>query len=530
MKPLSFRLRIALLSAVISGAVLLGLGAASWFLIQRQAVEAMDTELRALGSRHPGWLASRANFERFRGSLAFIFGEEHQGQVIFLVKDARGQRLYLAPGWPAGLDPDAIDGALADAPTTPGQTATNADGLPVGLGRGGAGRGGRGLGFGGGRGGSPVVFTKVPRFFTARSADATWRLGVMGNDELRLVVGLSYEPVRSELDRLRNVFLVMLPAALLLVGGGGWLVAGRALRPLKRIRQMAERVTVRGLDQRIPASHDDPEITALIQVLNGMMDRLETSFRQATRFSADASHELKTPLAIMQGELENALQAAEPGSATQQVFTNLLEETQRLKRITRGLLLLSQADAGQLRLAREPVPLSADLEGMIEDARVLTAEAGLRLAAELQPDLWVQADRGLLHMALLNLIANAVKYNEAGGSVGMTLAIEGEQAVVTVCNSGPGIPAADQPRIFERFYRGDQARGRTTDGLGLGLSLAREIVHAHQGRLVLRESRPGRTCFALSLPRLTRRDAPGPAVAADAARSSASQPGAGFAD
>jgi signal transduction histidine kinase len=268
---------------------------------------------------------------------------------------------------------------------------------------------------------------------------------------------------------------------------------------------MAEGVTARGLDQRIPASAEDPEITRLIQVLNGMMDRLETSFRQATRFSADASHELKTPLAIMQGELENALQAAEFGSREQQVFSNLLEETQRLKRITRGLLLLSQADAGQLKLAPEDVPLSADLEAMVEDARVLATDAQLQFDVRIQPGLRVQADRGLLHMALLNLLNNAVKYNEPNGAVGVTLAAVDNRVVLTLCNAGPGIPPADQPRIFERFYRADQSRSRMQDGLGLGLSLAREIVHAHRGQLSLKESRPGQTCFEVTLAPLPRR-------------------------
>ncbi len=361
-----------------------------------------------------------------------------------------------------------------------------------------------GRGPGAGRGGNPVLFTKIPRFFTAPAGGSVWRFGVMGNDELRVVVGLNYAAVQADLNRTRNVFLGALPVALLLVGGGGWLVAGRALRPLRRISRTAEGVTARGLDQRIPASNEDPEIARLIQVLNGMMDRLETSFRQATRFSADASHELKTPLAVMQGELENALQAAEPGSPAQQVFSNLLEETQRLKRITRGLLLLSQADAGQLKLALEAVPLSADLEAMIEDARVLAGESNLRFDIHIPPDIWVRADRGLLHTAVLNLLNNAVKYNELGGFVGVTLAAEREQITLTLCNSGPGIPPADQPRIFERFYRVDQTRNRTPDRLGLGLSLAREIVHAHGGTLILKESRPRPTCFILALKQLVR--------------------------
>jgi len=199
--------------------------------------------------------------------------------------------------------------------------------------------------------------------------------------------------------------------------------------------------------------------------------------------------------------LENALQAAASGSPEQQVFSNLLEETQRLKRITRGLLLLSQADTGQLKLTLEEVHLSADLEAMIEDARILAADSHLHFDLQIQPGLWVQADRGLLHMALLNLLHNAVKYNELGGSVGVRLVAQDDQVELTLRNTGPGIPVPDQPRIFERFYRVDQNRSRTVDGLGLGLSLAREIVHAHQGKLLLQESRPGHTCFTLSLQR-----------------------------
>jgi two-component system heavy metal sensor histidine kinase CusS len=505
MKALPFRLKIALLSALISGFVLVGFGTASWYLSYRQKVEALDTEIRSLGARHPGWLANRGNFDRFNSSLEFIFGEEHKGQIIFLIKDAQGRTLYVAPGWPKGLDPDQIDCSLEDDLQARRQLATNPGAMALPGPRAGAGlglgRGGMGRGLGPGRGGSPVVFTKIPRFFKATTADAAWRLGVMGNDELRLVVGLSYDQIQSELNRLRNVYFVTLPVALLLVGGGGWLVAGRALHPLKTISQMAERVTARGLDQRIPMSQEDPEITRLIQVLNGMMDRLEASFHQATRFSADASHELKTPLAVMQGELENGLQAAASGSPEQQVFSNLLEETQRLKRITRGLLLLSQADAGQLKLTLEEVHLSADLEAMIEDARILATDSDLHFDLQIQPALWVKADRGLLHMALLNLINNAVKYNELGGSVGVTLAARDDQVELTLCNTGAGIPVPDQSRIFERFYRVDQNRSRTVDGLGLGLSLAREIVHAHQGKLVLQESRPGHTCFTLSLQR-----------------------------
>ncbi len=502
MKLLSFRLEMALFSALISGLVLLGFGAASWYSIYRQKVASVDTEIRSLGARHPGWLGNSGNFDRFNSSLEFIFGAEHKGQILLLVKDAQGRKLYASPGWPPALNLDQIDVSLTDDPSAQDALAANpgaASRGPPWASTGGAGRGGMGRGPGQGRGSNPVIFTKIPRFFNAQAGDSLWRFGVMGNNELRVVVGLNYDQIQTELDRMRSVFLGALPVALLLVGGGGWLVAGRALRPLKRISLMAEGVTARGLDQRIPISTEDPEITRLIQVLNGMMDRLQASFHQATRFSADASHELKTPLAVMQGELENALQAAEPGSTAQQVFSNLLEETQRLKRITRGLLLLSQADAGQLKLALEEVHLSTELEAMVEDARVLATDAHLQFDVNIQAAVWVQADRGLLPMALLNLLNNAVKYNEPNGAIGVTLATVDNSVVLTLCNTGPGIPPADQPRLFERFYRADQSRSRTQDGLGLGLSLAREIIHAHQGKLVLKESRPGRTCFEVVL-------------------------------
>ncbi len=399
MKYLSFRFKIALLSALISGLVLLGFGVASWYLLYQQKVQGVDTEIRSLGTRHPGWLANRANFDRLNTSIEFIFGDEHKGEVILLVKDSQGKILYVSSGWPKTLPPEQVDCSLEIDPKAQAQHP---------------GRGG-GRGFGPGRGGGQVVFDRIPRFFTAETPESVWRLGVMGNDDLRLVVGLNYDGVQGELNRMRNLFLLTVPLALVLVGAGGWWVAGRPLRPLKTIARTAEQVTARGLDQRIPDSDEDPEITRLIQVLNRMIDRLEASFRQAIRFSADASHELKTPLAIMQGELENAIQTAPAASPEQRVFNNLLEETQHLKRITSNLLLLAQADSGQLKLALEEIPLSTELEGMIEDAHILAAEAKIHFSLDVPAGITVRGDRGLLRMAFLNLIKNAIRYNEPGG-------------------------------------------------------------------------------------------------------------------
>ncbi len=430
MKPLPFRLKIALLSAVISGLVLVAFGITAWLLIGRQKLESVDTEIRSLGARHPGWIASRGNYQRLDDALKFIFGDTHDNQIILLVKATNNTVLHTSPGWPAQLDPAQLDCTLTDDP--------NAVTLGGGGGEG-RGRGGMGRGFGPGGGMSQVTFTKIPKFQTVSATNAEWRLGMLGTADTTLVIGLNLAGPRAELNRLRNAFLAALPIALFLVGLGGWLVAGRALRPMRAIAETAERMTASGLDQRIPASNEDPEIARVIQVLNRMMDRLEASFRQATRFSADASHELKTPLAIMQGELEAAVQAAAPGSKEQQTFSALLEETQRLKAITRSLLLLAQADAGQLKLTREPVNLTTTLQSLIEDAQILAAELQLKFEVDLPANVTVPADRALLHTALLNLLVNAVKYNEPGGRIQVRLTPNANTVTLEVGNSGPGI-------------------------------------------------------------------------------------------
>jgi heavy metal sensor kinase len=498
MKPLPFRIKIVLLSMGISGLVLVAFGAAAWLLVGRQKLEGVDTEIRSLGSRHPGWITTRGNYQRLDESLAFIFGDAHENEIILLVKDANGSVLHTSAGWPAELDPARLDCTLADDPKALAMAASGRDVPSSGLGRG---RGGMGRGLGPGGGGGAVAFTKSPKFQTVTTTRGEWRLGMLGTADTTLVIGLNCDGMRADLNRLRDAFLVALVIALCLVGLGGWLVAGRALRPMRAIAETAERVTASGLDARIPAFNEDPEIARVIQVLNRMMDRLEASFRQATHFSADASHELKTPLAVMQGELENALQAAAPGSPEQQLFTNLLEETQRLKTITRSLLLLAQADAGQLKLALESVDLSAELGDMIEDAHVLAAEARLTFDVQVQPQLSVEADRTLLHTALFNLINNSIKYNEPNGRIVIRLQSERDTVSFSIGNTGPGIPSADQPKIFDRFYRANLAGDSRVDGIGLGLSLAREIVRAHGGELLLKESRPGWTCFVVTLKR-----------------------------
>jgi signal transduction histidine kinase len=261
----------------------------------------------------------------------------------------------------------------------------------------------------------------------------------------------------------------------------------------------AEGITARGLDQRMPAQHDDPEFHRLATVLNAMLDRLERSFQQAVRFSADASHELKTPLTVLQGELEQALQEMPPGSATQETLSRLLGEVQRLKAITRKLLLLSLADAGKLTLHVEPVDLSQAVEALCEDCQILAPH--LRIKKRIQPAQWVKADADLLNQVLQNLATNAIKYNQENGWVQFHLVGGGTAIQLAIANSGPGIRPEDRDKVFDRFYRGDKSRDRQVDGVGLGLSLAREIVRAHKGDLLLAPAAvDNATTFLMTLP------------------------------
>jgi heavy metal sensor kinase len=334
--------------------------------------------------------------------------------------------------------------------------------------------------------GGPLLHApvQVESMFTRFADGQEWRIGVLSNPDVTFVLGLNLDQYNSELRWLRVMFLMLMPTALLLIAAGGWWISQRALRPIRALTRTAESITAKGLDKRIPAEEEDAEFARLISVFNGMLDRLERSFTQAVRFSADSAHELQTPLAILQGEIEQALQEGRPGSHEQQVLSRLLEEVQRLKTITRKLLLLSRADSGELRVC--------------EDVEIMAPELHLEKAVE--PNLWVAADPDLLRQVIQNLTSNAIKYNVAGGTVRIRLRHERGIQRLDVGNTGPGIPDSERERVFERFYRADKARNRRIDGAGLGLNLARELARAHHGDLVLHEAREGWVSFSLTLP------------------------------
>ena len=271
--------------------------------------------------------------------------------------------------------------------------------------------------------------------------------------------------------------------ALLLVGG--WLLMRRTLAPVAAITQAAERVHSGNLRERLPRSGNGDELDRLTGVLNAMLARLDDSFSRIRDFTLHASHELKTPLTVMRGEVENLLDGSPCTPAQRESLAGHLDEIQRLAQIVDNLALLAKADAGLVPLAQEAVPLHELVREAFDDARVLGARLGLKVELRECEETLVCGERHRLRQLLLNLVDNAVKYNEPNGSVNLELRRHGQQAQITVTNTGPGIPPEQLPRVFDRFYRGDDARRIRADGCGLGLSIAQWIVNAHRGNIQL---------------------------------------------
>lgn len=486
MKLRSFRLRIALLSAVLSGTALVCFGLASWWLIYTAKVGRLDAKLENHVLRAARY---RGDWHHYETTLGQDLGTESETLVALQVSDRDGFPLYQSANWPSDLPVGALALSLP-----PAQLPLFPDRLPIPP--------RPPLGFPPlmvpDRPNLPSEFPLLrPQITTQRTRSGVWRVGeVMLPQPVAIAVSLT--TIDQEMVAIRHIFLTSTPMIMLLIAGGaGWL-SGKALRPMRQLTTVIRQVTAKGLDQRVPIAATDVEFVELIRVFNQMLERLERSFKQASRFSGDAAHELKTPLTILQGELEQMIQQAEPGSPMQQQLGNLLDEVSHLSATTRKLLLLSLADAGQMRLFYTEVNLSQMLFELADDVELLAPE--LKVEVEIPDLLLVKGDRDLLTQVVQNLISNAIKYNLPQGWIRIQGRRQGNLAVMTMTNACKDMSPVDCDRVFERFYRGDPARTRQTEGVGLGLSLAREIARAHQGDLVLAPVLPGQTTLILTLP------------------------------
>lgn len=342
---------------------------------------------------------------------------------------------------------------------------------------------------------------------TARLADGT-RLRLVSREHRvegrPTLIRLAYseEPLWRQFEELLGALLLMMPITLALAGLAGYGLARRALAPLDEMAQRAERITADQLDARLPIANPEDELGRLAGVFNHTLARLEQSFEQLRRFTADASHELRTPLASIRSVGEVGLQKDGSREEYREVIGSMLEEVNRLTRLVDALLTMSRADAGQLKLRPTVFPLMELAREAAALFEVLTEEKGQQLVIHGDEQAVVEGDRLFLRQAVVNILHNAVKYTPAHGRIAMDVRTEAAdgRVAITIADSGPGIPADDCARVFDRFYRVDSARTRDAGGAGLGLSIAKWAVEANGGRIRL-DSVPGTGCtFRLELP------------------------------
>ncbi len=316
---------------------------------------------------------------------------------------------------------------------------------------------------------------------------------------MQILVGRS---VQSDwlADRQFVWLLVSIGCGVLVAGNvGGWLIAGRMMKPIETIGATAAAISSSNLSQRIDVAETDNELSQLADVLNQTFDRLEAAFEQQVRFTADASHELRTPLSVILLHSEMAL--SEPRSADE--YLTALDACQRaalrMKSLIESLLTLARFDSGQMGLQRQELDLAELVAESLDLLQPLAEERAITVTGQCQETL-VIGDRLRLAQVMTNLISNAIRYNRDGGNVDVQVAEHDGWATVTVTDTGIGIPPEDLPHIFERFYRADKARTRTDGSSGLGLAICHSITQAHRGSIVARSEFGEGTTLELRLP------------------------------
>lgn len=324
-------------------------------------------------------------------------------------------------------------------------------------------------------------------------------LGFDGQQVAVMQVGVPLDSIKSARTYMLYVMFVIWVYGVLIVGFALYLTLGRALDPLKSIVETAEQINrADDLSRRIPLQgFVEGEIGSLIQTFNKTLERLEVLFTSQQRFLADVSHELRTPLTVIKGNVDLMRRMKQFDAES---LSSIDQEAGRLTRLVGGLLMLAQAESGNLPLNFQPVGLDMLVTEVFQEMHII---AGGRVRVHLSEidQLQVNGDRDRLKQVLINLVANAIQYTPPGGDVFISLARVGDQARIICQDTGPGIPSEDLPHIFERFYRAEKSRtrGRTT-GFGLGLSITKWIVDHHNGRIEVDSKEGEGTTFAIWLP------------------------------
>jgi two-component system, OmpR family, heavy metal sensor histidine kinase CusS len=450
MKKWPLRWKLALYAALLAIAATLAGAATTWTVMRHQEIAAFDRRL-TLDAHELFRDVKHFQRDPRRGDHLFeeIFVPLALQHRLVEVTDPQGKMLYLSPGLAEPLSSDGIR-----------------------------------------------------TFHTRKIGGRSIRMGEFTQDGLTLRVGADLKEINQIGRDIFNGMLVAVPTVLIVVGIGSTWVARKAVAPVEEIRKAAAQITAQRLDQRLPVPPTHDEIAGLIEVLNAAFERLQRSFEQSARFSADASHHLKTPIAVLRAGVEEILSESD-NPRIQATAEGLLYRIHQLNSVADTLLLLARADAGRLELHREQFDLSELLEGVLDDARALSEPLALEVESDLPTHLPLKADRVFVGMIAQNLLENAIKYNQQGGRVRVVARAVNGSVEFSVSNTGAGIPKERIPHLFERFYR---ARGdERVAGSGLGLSTARELARAQGGDISLRRADTAWTELNVSLPQAAHR-------------------------
>jgi heavy metal sensor kinase len=343
------------------------------------------------------------------------------------------------------------------------------------------------------------------RPFSARVGGARFRLlresVEVGSAKYDIEVGVSMQDFDRSLERFRAALYALGPLFLLLAALGGYWLSRRALAPVDQITRAARTIGAQDLSRRLDVPRTSDELERLADTLNEMLSRLEAAFERVTQFTADASHELRTPVSVMRTNAEIALRKPRSEAEYREALSRTLEESEKISRLIEQLLLLARADSGSAVLPMAPTDLNAALENACREAGVLAEAKHLNFSRSIpEHPLCVEGDSASLERLFMILLDNAVKYTPSGGQIEVRLAADDGFAVAEIRDTGTGIAPADLTHVFDRFYRADRARSRESGGTGLGLAIGRWIAEVHGGEIRV-ESEPAKgSTFQVRLP------------------------------
>ncbi|MET0624989.1 MAG: heavy metal sensor histidine kinase [Pyrinomonadaceae bacterium] len=310
------------------------------------------------------------------------------------------------------------------------------------------------------------------------------------------------EAVEDELESLREILYLATPAVLLVAGLGGWFLARQGLAPVGAMARRARQIGAGSLDRQLPVANPHDELGQLANSFNELLARLDAAFGEQRRFMADASHELRTPLSVMSTAAGVTLKKEHREEEEyREALQMMAEQTRRLSRIVQDMFILARADAGHYPLQNRALYLNDLLDEVARAGGLLASDKGVTVELTNLPEAAFHGDEDLLRQMVMNLMDNAVKFTPAGGVVRLSLTTRADDYLLSVSDTGPGIPVEARDHVFERFYRADKARSRSEDGgAGLGLAIARWIAQAHDGDLELADSNGTGATFTVRLP------------------------------